>query len=459
VNRLSRSITPQITVRQSLSHRSGIRLDYARLSEHFAQRSDAMAGRIIVLAMGLTCLGFGAERFLEKPVVASVGRSEPTRWVKHTINDQSPFEAAGVADFDGDGKLDVFCGDSWYAAPNWTRHKVRDVPASPPNPHYYEDFADSPLDCNGDGRPDIVTCNYFGRYVGWVENPGGDATKRWTEHEIDRPGSSETGELVDINGDGRLDFLPNVVAGSAVWYELTQQKPEVIWTKHDLGPEGAGHGVGVGDINGDGRLDVITPKGWYEQPKSTAAGDAGHKWPFHAEFQLGAAGIFVLGRDFDGDKLTDVVWGMGHNFGLHWLKQFTGADGQRAWTKQDIDTTFSQVHTLFFTDLDGDGDAELVTGKRIYAHEVEPGATDSPCVYAFKFDRSAGKWHKQVIYEGEPARNAPKEAKDRWALKDFARGSVGTGLQMAARDLDGDGDIDLVCPGKSGLYWLENRRR
>jgi hypothetical protein len=30
---------------------------------------------------------------------------------------------------------------------------------------------------------------------------------------------------------------------------------------------------------------------------------------------------------------------------------------------------------------------------------------------------------------------------------------------MAARDLDGDGDIDLVCPGKSGLYLFENLRR
>ncbi len=392
-------------------------------------------------------------------LIAAPDQSVAKLWKQHAINDQSPFEAAGVADFNGDGKLDIFCGDSWYESPKWTRHKVRDVAASP-NPHYYEDFADSPLDCNGDGRADIVTCNYFGKYVGWVENPGGDATKPWIEHEIDRPGNMETAELVDINGDGRLDFLPNVVNGSVVWYELTQQKPEVIWTKHELGPEGAGHGVGIGDINGDGRLDVITLKGWYEQPKQSAAGEtASHKWPFHAEFQLGAAGIFILGRDFDVDKRTDIVWGMGHNFGLYWLRQAAGAEGKREWKKEDIDTKFSQVHTLLFADLDGDGDAELVTGKRVYAHEVEPGATDAPCVYSFQFDRSAGKWQKRVIYEGEPARGAPAEAKDRWALKDFARGSVGTGLQMVARDIDGDGDIDLVCPGKSGLYWLENLRR
>jgi hypothetical protein len=374
-------------------------------------------------------------------------------WKKHVINDQSPYEAAGAADFNGDGKLDIFCGDTWYEAPGWKPHKVRDVPASGPNPHYYEDFSDSPLDVNGDGHVDIVTCNYFGQSVGWVENPGGDATKPWIEHPIDRPGPSETGELVDINGDGRLDFLPNTVS-TVVWYELKQQKPEVVWEKHDLGTEGAGHGVGIGDINRDGRLDLITPKGWYEQPKDPKA-----NWAFHGEFELGAAGIFILGRDFDGDGLVDILWGNGHGFGLHWMKQSARPDGTRSWTKQDIDTKFSQVHALMFADLDGDGDAELVTGKRVYAHEVEPGATDAPCIYSFQFDRSSSMWRKRVILEGEPARNAPAEAKDRWALKDFKRGSVGTGLQFVAKDMDGDGDLDLVCPGKTGLYLLENLRK
>ena len=262
------------------------------------------------------------------------------RWKMHTINDQSPYEACGAADFNGDGKIDVFCGDSWYEAPNWTRHKVRDVPASGPNPHYYEDFSDSPLDVNGDGRADIVTCNYFGKRVGWVENPGGDATMPWIEHEIDTPGNMESGELVDINGDGTLDFLPNP-GNVVVWYELTQQKPVVVWKKHDLGSEGAGHGIGVGDMNSDGKLDIVTPKGWYEQPKA----DASVKWVFHREFELGAAGIFVHGRDIDGDRLTDIVWGMGHGFGLQWLRQSTSADGKRVWTKHNIDDTFSQVHT------------------------------------------------------------------------------------------------------------------
>ena len=396
-------------------------------------------------------LGFAAASVALVGSALAEEKSTDIRWKMHTVNDQSPYEACGVADFNGDGKIDIFCGDSWYEAPSWTRHQVRDVPASGPNPHYYEDFADSTLDVNGDGRADIVTCNYFGKRVGWVENPGGDAKKPWIEHEIDTPGNMESGELVDINGDGKLDFLPNP-GNVVVWYELTQRKPTVLWTKHELGKEGAGHGVGLGDINGDGKMDVITPKGWYEQPRD----ESSTKWPFHAEFELGAAGILIHGRDVDGDRLTDVIWGLGHGFGLHWLQQSAGADGKRIWTKHDIDGTFSQVHTLLFANLDGKGEPELVTGKRVYAHEVEPGATDSSVVFYFQFDRSTSKWVKHTIFHGDPAVDAPKDAKDRWALKDFPRGTAGTGLQMSAVDIDGDGDLDLVCPGKSGLYWFEN---
>lgn len=372
------------------------------------------------------------------------------KWRKHAINDRSPFEAAGVADFDGDGHLDVFSGDSWYAGPSWTRHKVRDVPSGT-NPHYREDFADQPLDVNGDGKPDIVTCAYFSRKVAWLENPG-QASKPWTEHLIDRPGSMETGYLVNLGPTRNHTFLPNV-GGRMMLYELTAALPKPRWTIRQLSPEGAGHGLGHGDVNQDGRIDIITPKGWYEQPA-----DPDGRWPFHAEFSLGNASIEILCHDFDGDGLGDIAWGMGHGFGLHWLRQSKDAAGKRVWTRGDIDDSFSQAHTLHLGDFDGDGELEFVTGKRVYAHASEPGATEKPCLYRYRFDRKSAKWEKTIIDEGEPATEAPLDPEKRDALVDFKRGSAGTGLLLAVHDVDRDGDLDIVAPGKSGLYWFENLR-
>ncbi len=375
--------------------------------------------------------------------------AEPV-WKQHTINGKSAFEAAGVFDVNKDGRMDVVSGDSWYQAPDWSPHHVRSVQRQGT---YFNCFATLPVDVNGDGLTDFVTCAYFSRNVGWVENPGSEQ-KDWTYHEIDLPGSSEAAVLVDLTGDGKPEVLPNST-NEVVWYELEKKGEKRVWKKHDFGKEAAGHGIGSGDVNGDGRTDLLTPKGWFEAP----ADRGNDTWAWHPDWNLGAAGIQILARDIDGDGLSDIVWGNGHDYGLFWMAQGRGKDGARVWSKRvDIDKAIASVHTLLWADLNGDGrDDELITGKRVYAHEIEPGATDASVIAYYRFDRAARVWTKNVVFQGRPAGNAPAKGQDRDAMKDFPRGTAGTGLQMTAVDLDGDGDLDLVCPGKSGLYWFENQ--
>ncbi|MFO0958207.1 MAG: VCBS repeat-containing protein [Isosphaeraceae bacterium] len=401
-----------------------------------------MIGRRILLALPLSFLAF-------VPAAA-----DDLKWKKHDVNPKSAFESAAALDVDGDGVLDIVCGDSWYKGPDFkASQKVRDVTRVGT---YYNDFSTLPIDVNGDGRVDFVTCSYFGKDVGWVENPG-PAGGTWTYHPIDTPGNIEAAAFVDLDGDGVPEVLPNSV-NVVVFYQLEKLGPTPTWKKYDLGSAGAGHGVGSGDVNGDGRTDILTPKGWYEAPSNPREGT----WTFHPAWNLGATGIQIACRDVDGDGLTDLIWGMGHDYGLYWVAGVRGDKGQTVWDvskKKTIEGKVASVHVHFFADLDGDGQAdELLAGKRVYAHEVEPGDVDASVIAYYTYDSKAKDWVRHTIYEGQPAK-APSKKEERDAQKDFPAGTAGTGLQIHAIDIDGDGDIDLVCPGKSGLYVLENLTR
>ena len=139
----------------------------------------------------------------------------------------------------------------------------------------------------------------------------------------------------------------------------------------------------------------------------------------------------------NGDGLADLIVGQAHDYGLHWWEQGTDKSGARTWTRHDIDTTASQYHDLQLADIDGDGEVELVTGKRYRAHcGNDPGADDPIGVYYFKI--KGGQFEKHVI--------------------DYGPASVasGAGIYFWIEDIDGSGTLDIVAPGKDGLYLFKN---
>ena len=352
-----------------------------------------------------------------------------TAFKKHVINAESVCESAGVLDVNRDGTLDILSGESWYEGPTWKKHFVRKIPVLD---SYMDDFATVPLDVNGDGWTDVVSVTWFSKKLSWIENPAGKDVP-WTEHVVEHPGNCETAIACDVDGDGKLDVLPDVM-GQTVWYERAGKGEKATLTKRVIDPKRGGHGLGFGDVNADGRADIVTPLGWYEAPADRRKG----KWLLHNEFNLGGASVPIAVHDFNGDGLPDLFVGMGHNYGVLWFEQGKSPDGKRTWTRHLIEKSWSQAHAIILADLDGDRELEAVTGKRYHAHNGhDPGGNDPRIVCYYKWAPQKKGFEKHIIDQGTEA---------------------AFGLYPTVTDIDRDGDIDIVAPGKSGLYLFENLR-
>ncbi len=346
-----------------------------------------------------------------------------------------PYEAATAFDVNKDGKMDIVCGEYWFAGPDFKkRHKICDVQKAG---EYYDDFHDYPMDVNGDGYLDIVTGGWFGKMLRWRENPDG-GTGRWKVHKIDQPGNIETSRFWDVDRDGYPDVVPNA-GGKLTVYKLERDDEgngTGKFKSFTVKESGVGHGIGFGDVNGDGRGDFVIPTGWVECPKGDPLRG---KWAFHKAFNLGHASVPILVHDVNDDGLADLIVGEGHDYGLYWMEQVV-KDGKRDWVKHMISKKESQYHDLQLHDLDKDGELELVTGKRYRAHNGKDPGGDDP-VGTYYFEINGGEFKRFTLDFGPAEEHS------------------GLGIYFWVADVDGNGWQDIVAPGKEGLYLFKNQGR
>ena len=338
-------------------------------------------------------------------------------------------EGISTLDVNGDGWPDLLSGAYWYENPGanggeWKRHQYRQVGILN---EFVSDSGEWAVDVNHDGRPDVVTTGWMLNGLWWFENPG-KAGGLWAEHKITDSYDTEGGAMADINGDGKPDIaLAHYNHSGILWVDFSGPVPKV----HHVGKRAQdGHGIGVADVDGDGKPDILTPYGWFRNI------DADHdKWEWHPDWNLGDAGFPILGYDVNDDGKTDIIYGQGHSYGLYWLEQ-RGSGSTRQWVRHVIDESYSQIHALKLADINGDGQPELIAGKRYRGHSGhDPGSYDPLVVYYYTIDRKHGTFTRHSI---------------------SVNGTAGVGTQILALDLDKDGDVDLATAGKTGVHVFEN---
>ena len=367
-----------------------------------------------------------------------------TGFVKHIISKDFISEGVAVGDVNKDGKMDILAGPSWFEAPNWKRHDIDTFKSYAPKTAYSRSFLNHAMDINQDGWVDLIVLDFPGLSADWFENPG-NKTGYWKKHRLYDNVGNESPLFIDVDGDGQDDLIcADSKTNQMIWLQAPP-KGDSVWKRFEVGKRNVlgtdilGHGLGYGDLNSDGRKDIFTKDGWWEGPADVKLQD----WIFHpADIGEDCSQMQVI--DVNADGLPDVVSASAHRYGIWWHPQYKDDDGNRQWDHRTISFSTSQTHATAMADFNGDGNPDLVTGKRYFAHlehlnpsnktTIDPGTYGKPSIYWFELKPGDGR---------------------NWIEHEIDNAS-GIGLNIEVQDMNGDGKPDIVIANKHGIFFFEN---
>ena len=210
------------------------------------------------------------------------------------------------------------------------------------------------------------------------------------------------------------------------------------WSRHVIDDSTRGaDGIRLADVNGDGLLDITT--GWEEGGTvrvyvNPGPAKAQEKWPAVTVGHVGDVedAVFV---DLDGDGAVDVVSsceGKTRSMFVHWApnERSRYLDG-KAWHTEPLPASAQAMRWMFCLPLQIDGR---------YGVDLVAGGKDK--------DAAIG-WFA-----------APAQARRLADWKWHPLRPCGWLMSLMARDMDGDGDLDIVFTDRkganTGAAWLEN---
>ncbi|MCM4151136.1 VCBS repeat-containing protein [Arenibacter sp. N53] len=245
-------------------------------------------------------------------------------WKKHIIADGMGIsnESPGFVDIDGDGRLDILCGDVdkkqivWLQAPlnpggtEWKRFPIstENVPGTDRFSHGI-----GLGDVNNDGMDDVVIPE------GWFEGKADKTVGKWKFHSANLGDPCSHMQVMDVNNDGKNDVVSSSAHALGVWWH-EQQDGQNFNTHLISNTTAQTHSTIMADINGDAKKELITGKR-YLAHNGNDAGDSDapillyieftpQNAPYYTEHIIdrdSGAGLNIVVEDINKDQQPDIV--------------------------------------------------------------------------------------------------------------------------------------------------------
>jgi FG-GAP-like repeat len=282
-----------------------------------------------------------------------------SNWAEHTVDGSfNGVRSVYAADVDGDGDTDVLGAAGvandikWWEnvngdGLNWAEHMVTG--------NFSYAISVYATDIDGDGDIDVLGAANYTHDITWWENVDGDGLN-WLEHSVDDAFAGACWVFAtDVDGDGDIDVLgAGAIADDIMWWENVTGDG-LIWSEHTVdGAFNSANSVYATDMDDDGDIDILgggQEIAWWENMDGI-----GLTWSEHTVDSDFSGRVYAT--DVDDDNDIDVLGAAGVADEITWWENVDGSG--HIWYEHVIDSEFLGAESVYATDVDGDGDTDVL---------------------------------------------------------------------------------------------------
>lgn len=394
------------------------------------------------------------------------------------VDSQNNINSVHAADLDNDGDMDVLFVSAFDDKIAWYENTDGQGTMGPlqiiSNDGAYPTSVYA-IDIDNDGDLDILSSSALDDKIAWYENIDGLGTFGSEQVITTNADVAESVYAADIDGDGDLDVLSASGGDEKIaWYENTDGLGTFGLQQVITSSLYFASSVHAADLDGDGDMDVIASASnsakitWYENINGLGA--------FGSEQILSNTAYVaksVYGVDIDNDSDIDILSASGNR--VTWFENLNGLADFSA--EKIISSDIEGGTSIYYADFDSDGDNDVLSASRLDGkiawyenldglgdfgsqQIITTNALGAESVYASDLDgdgdldvlSASTEEDKLAWYENLDGLGTFSSGNS------FTPGSANGPTSVHSADVDGDGDMDILSASSldKKIAWYEN---